>query len=106
MVQGAQQPMHLFGKHLKIAHSDFLEVLYDYGLVGLFLYVLLLLSFIRKAIKLRQARCKSFAAFTAAILIYIILSSISHLIIYPTYIVFLLLVLAVGFSEDESKIGI
>ena len=88
------------------AHSDFLEVLYDYGLVGLFLYVLLLLSFIRKAIKLRQARCKSFAAFTAAILIYIILSSISHLIIYPTYIVFLLLVLAVGFSEDESKIGI
>ena len=39
------------------AHSDFLEVLYDYGLVGLFLYVLLL-------------------------------------------------VLAVGFSEDESKIGI
>ena len=83
------------------AHNDFLEVLYDYGVIGLFFYVLLLFSFIFEAVKLRKARCKSFAAVTAAILIYITLSCVSHLIIYPTYNVFLLFTISVGFSEYE-----
>ena len=86
------------------AHNDFLEVLYDYGSVGLVLYTSLLITFIRNAVKLRAEQCESFAAYTAAILIYLTLSCVSHLIIYPTYIVFLLFVIAFGFSEHEEKL--
>lgn len=85
------------------AHNDFLEVLYDYGAIGFILYLSLLITFIREAFKLRTARCASFTAYTAAMLIYIALSGVSHLIIYPTYIVFLLFVIAIGFSELEKK---
>ena len=86
------------------AHNDFLEVLYDYGIIGLILYASLLITFIGKAVKLRTAQCESFAAYTAAILIYITISCVSHLIIYPTYNVFLLFVIAIGFSEYEETL--
>lgn len=85
------------------AHNDFLEVLYDYGAIGLLFYVLLLFDFIFEAVKLRKAQCESFAAVTASILIYITLSCVSHLIIYPTYNVFLLFIISVGFSEYEKN---
>ncbi|MCC2192039.1 MAG: O-antigen ligase family protein [Gemmiger formicilis] len=85
------------------AHNDFLEVLYDYGAIGLLFYVLLLFNFIFEAVKLRKAQCESFAAVTASILIYITLSCVSHLIIYPTYNVFLLFIISMGFSEYERN---
>lgn len=85
------------------AHNDFLEVLYDYGAIGFILYVSLLFTFIKEAFRLWTSRSKYFSAYFAAMLIYITLSSISHLIIYPTYIVFLIFIIAAGFSETEVQ---
>ena len=84
------------------AHNDFLEVIYDYGIIGLLLYVSMLCTFIKCAFRLRSVQGKSFSAYTAALLIYIILSCVSHLIIYPTYNVFLLFVFSIGFAEIET----
>ena len=69
-------PIHLS------AHNDFLEILYDYGLVGLSLYLVFVLSFLkvslrafRKNADIAPVLCFQFSNF-------FILSNISHVFIY------------------------
>lgn len=71
------------------AHNDFLEVAFDYGIVGLALYLWLHASLLRKLRGLVRARSSYAAAFGAAYAVFATMSMTSHLIIYPTYFVFL-----------------
>lgn len=67
------------------AHNDFLEVLYDFGIIGLLLYVLIHFSLIKWTIRL--FRTGSQLAFPALIsyVCFFVMSMVSHLILYPTY---------------------
>lgn len=67
------------------AHNDFLEVLYDYGLLGLSLYLAMLFNIIKYNIFLIKTKSKSAGAFSASLAIFLVMSMFSHLIIYPTY---------------------
>ena len=72
-----QSPLHLS------AHNDFLEVLYDYGIVCFILYILLHIRLIQQiftSLRIKDERAP-IMAFTYVI--FIILSMISHVIIYP-----------------------
>ncbi|MGG0276184.1 O-antigen ligase family protein [Bacillus rhizoplanae] len=71
------------------AHNDYLEVLYDYGIVGIFIYLKMYSILIRYSIRLYIARSKYAAPFISSIALAIIVSFTSHLIIYPTYFIFL-----------------
>ncbi len=65
------------------AHNDFLEVTYDYGLVGLVLYLcagLLLFRMVALLVKRKSGDAPAAAMFFT---VYFILSMISHIIIYP-----------------------
>lgn len=81
------------------AHSDFLEVLYDYGIFGAALYLSFVILLVGGGLRLRRQRSAVFPAYAAALLMFITLSGVSHLIIYPTYIVFLLYIFGLGFSD-------
>lgn len=65
------------------AHNDFLEVTYDYGLIGLILYVIAFLALIKDTFIhiVKKTEYAPLMAFT--ITVYIILSMVSHIIIYP-----------------------
>lgn len=67
------------------AHNDFLEVLYDYGIVGLVLYFSLHYQIFKTVIRLYKARSSYFISYAISWIIFIIMSLFSHLIIYPTY---------------------
>ncbi len=74
------------------AHNDFLEVAYDYGLVGLALYLcagILLLRLVWLAIVRKSPDAPALAMFFT---VYFSLSMISHIIIYPWANVILLTV--------------
>ena len=65
------------------AHNDFLEVLYNYGVICFIPYIFLHIRLIRQifaSIRIRDD-CASIMAFTYVI--FIILSMISHVIVYP-----------------------
>ena len=98
----------VFKDHISIssAHNDFLEILYDYGALSLILYLIILGYFVTYAFKLRDRKSKYYQAYISALMMYITLSLVSHLIIYPTYIVFLLFFLGLGVSDSQLNIVI
>lgn len=71
------------------AHNDFLEVAYDYGLIGLFLYLLLHASLVRTAFILLRQRSPYASAFAMSYALFFAISMASHLIVYPSYFAYL-----------------
>ena len=71
------------------AHNDFLEVLYDYGIIGLLLFVLFHLALIKRVLYLRKIESEFMEGYAVSYAIFFIMSMVSHLIIYPTYFIFL-----------------
>ena len=67
------------------AHNDFLEILYDTGLIGIFCYVSLILWLFKEARKQKEIRSPYTGAFYASIMLFIINTSISHIVLYPQY---------------------
>ena len=81
------------------AHNDFLEILYDYGIVGLIVYLAMLLKLIRYSRMLYVVKSQFAPMFLCAVIIFLVLSTFSHLIIYPTYIIFLLFFFSLGIYD-------
>ncbi len=73
------------------AHNDFLEVLYDFGIVGLILYLLFIYQILKYWVFLFKKRDEYFGAFTASIIMFFGFSMTSHLIIYPSYFILLII---------------
>tara|TARA_R110001583_G_scaffold56717_1_gene170919 strand:+ start:7948 stop:9072 length:1125 start_codon:yes stop_codon:yes gene_type:complete len=71
------------------AHNDFLEVLYDYGLIGLFLYLILIYKLYEIYLKLKKLDWVFSIAFGSSLIIFMVLSIFSHLIIYPSYFIYI-----------------
>ncbi len=70
------------------AHNDFLEVAYDYGLIGLFMYLGIYFNLINISRNKYLDRNKKIAC-KLSIIIFFILSMISHLVLYATTIIWL-----------------
>ena len=70
---------------MKSAHNDWLEALYDFGIIDLILYVALHFLLLKRMVEL--IRMKSFLAepYAVAYAIFFMMSLTSHLIIYPNY---------------------
>lgn len=77
------------------AHNDFLEVLYDYGIIGIGLYFLFIVKILQRTFSLRQVNAKYYHAHLAVLIIFIIMSMVSHLILYPTYFAYLVIIWAI-----------
>lgn len=67
------------------AHNDFLEVIYDFGLMGLLFYVLIHLSLIKWTICLFRTGSQLACPVLISYVCFFIMSMVSHLILYPTY---------------------
>lgn len=67
------------------AHNDFLEVLYDYGIIGLISYVYFFVCMIGMAIKMLKDQYEYMVPFMASILMVLTISLTSHLVIYLNY---------------------
>ncbi len=83
------------------AHNDFLEVIYDYGLIGLTLYVCAVISLICKTISHIIKRTQYAAILAMFITIYMTLSMISHIVIYTW---FNLIMLTVGYISGRERL--
>ena len=65
------------------AHNDFLEMLYNYGIVGFIPYIVLHFSLIKYLFKAIKAHDKRSPVIAFAYVMFFILSMISHVIVYP-----------------------
>ena len=88
-----------YGVTFTSAHNDFLEVLYDNGLIGLTLYLCFIGGVILTAIKLLKNRMETSFAVLSALMVFICMSITSHLVIYPTYFIYIVIIIMIGQSE-------
>ena len=84
------------------AHNDFLEVMYDFGLVGLFFYVLIHLSLIKWTIRLFRNGSQLAFPVLISYVCFFVMSMVSHLILYPTY--FSLLTAFWAYAECKDRV--
>lgn len=85
------------------AHNDPLEILYDYGILGESIYISFFLFLIKRMCYFAKRNPDLSLSYSSSIIIFIVLSLISHLIIYPTY--FVSLTLFWGVVEGMEKKG-
>lgn len=71
------------------AHNDFQEVLYDYGIVVFFLYLYLYWVLLKRLCYLYKAKSIFFISYCGSFILFVIMSAMSHLILYSTYFIFL-----------------
>lgn len=71
------------------AHNDFLEVIYDYGLLILVLYLVLWWYVFNRFIRLFRSNSPLFFPYAVSISIFIVMSMVSHLILYTSYFNFI-----------------
>lgn len=71
------------------AHTDFLEVIYDYGILGFILYIRLYIIILGYFSRLYKEKSEYAPALMSAIVIMFGMSVTSHLIIYNTYFIYM-----------------
>ena len=67
------------------AHNDILEVIYDYGLLILILYLLLWCYIIMRCHALNRTNSPLFMPYLVSVTIFVVMSMVSHLILYTSY---------------------
>lgn len=85
------------------AHTDTLEIIYDYGLLGTVLYLLFyvkLFSYYKKLIYIDISYAASFAA---SLVLTFTLSMFAHLLIYPTHFLFVCMFWGFCIGECERQ---
>ncbi|WP_268254230.1 O-antigen ligase family protein [Clostridium cadaveris] len=85
------------------AHNDFLEIFYDFGIVGFIFYIFMYFILIRYAVTFKRKNYKYSAAFSSSIYILLCVSLSSHLIFIPTYIAFLGLFWGLCIYDYENR---
>lgn len=76
------------------AHNDLIEMLYDFGYVGLFLYLIFIIKFVIIAIKVKQLNKKYYHASIISLIIFFVMSTVSHLWLYPSFFAYIMILLA------------
>lgn len=69
------------------AHNDLLEILYDYGLVSFIVILLLYKNMLSKLVTLYKKNSELTYAFSASVMLFVILTNISHVIVYPHFLI-------------------
>ena len=85
------------------AHNDFLEVIYDYGIVGFVLYISFFVMLIKAAINMQKTHYEYVGAFMGTVSMVIVMSMTSHLIIYLNYYVVIFMFWAMCISDYRIK---
>ena len=71
------------------AHSDYLEVLFDFGIIGFVIYILMIVALMYYAIKMYLDNSLYYKPFIVALIFFIVLSFSSHIILLPRYVALL-----------------
>lgn len=88
-------------EHNASAHNDFLEMLCDFGIVGLLLYSVVIINLLRMTKKCKRASKTLYVANVAGLVVFFIMSMVSHLFLYGTYFGYLAIIW--GFSNGIQR---
>lgn len=73
------------------AHNDIMEVIYDYGLIVFALYIGLWIYVFKRWWYLKKVKSFLFFPYTISLAVFIVMSLVSHLVLYTSYFNFLVM---------------
>ena len=90
------------------AHNDVLEVIYDYGLIIFFLYLCLWIYLIKRLVKLIRINAEYAFPYFVSVVIFVVMSMISHIILYTSYFNYLVVFWGCveGIISQRQQIGL
>lgn len=113
MITNSSIPQLLFGHGfnavysdsvLKLsAHNDFLEIIYDYGFVGLLLFITLYIKLWHYYKKIKDTMPDVAGPFAASIIIALSISMVAHLVIHPILFMFLCMFWGFCIAECDKR---
>lgn len=88
------------------AHSDFLEVIYDYGVIGSVIYFIIISRLFKYYFYVRQKRKELAPAYAVSMVLWLCMSATAHLVIYTTHFLYLCVFwgLIIGEIDRERRI--
>ncbi len=86
------------------AHNDFLECLYDFGILGLLLYIKLYYSIYKKCLVYQANKSVFFAPLATSGVILFSGSLFSHIIIYPFYLLLFVIFWSYVLSKEKIQL--
>lgn len=100
---GLKQVPVLIGSKNALAHCDYLEILYDYGILSLCFYIGFWLSIIGRVIKFIRKKSEYAGILAFVLVIAMFLSTFSNYVIDATYITYCMINLGLIFGITERK---
>ena len=88
-------------EHNASTHNDFLEMLCDFGVIGLLLYSVVIVNLVRMTKKCKRTSKTLYVANIAGLVVFFIMSMVSHLFLYGTYFGYLAILW--GFSNGIQR---
>ncbi len=85
------------------AHNDFLEILFDYGLIGLMIYMLIIIKLVKYLRAMINEGSNLAPSFAVSLTIFLVSSMSSHLAFVPTYFAILATFWGISISEFEKE---
>ena len=73
------------------AHNDFMEVIYDYGIIIFVLYLCLWVYVFWRCLQLYRLKSDLFMPYATSLAIFLVISMVGHLILYTSYFNYLVL---------------
>lgn len=86
------------------SHNDFLEVLYNYGMLGIFGYLFFIIRIIWLTYSKKKISREVFAVNAYTVVIFLITSVFSHIVIYPIYNMMFLFVMGTVLEFPDSYV--
>lgn len=71
------------------AHNDGLQMVFEYGLVGLIFYITMLFTVIKRTLRLRKIKSPYYMGYAASLIIFVVLGAVSNLVVFYSYFAFI-----------------
>lgn len=81
------------------AHTDFLEVIYDYGIIGAILYISFIVQIVKVARFWKNKNFTYYRAMIISLMVFLLISATSHLILYASYFTYIVIFWAFMYIE-------
>ena len=88
------------------AHNDFLEIFFDFGLIGFCAYLNIYRILIKNYIQMKKIQYLHANQFLVSIICFFVMSMLSHVIMIPSYMMFICLFWGMILSDYKKTISI
>jgi hypothetical protein len=84
------------------AHNDFIEIFYDFGLIGLAVYLIFIVKIIRTFFEMKKVKYRHFGAFAVSLVWFVFGSMLSMLVVYPYWFLGIALFWGITIADFEN----